>query len=113
MNQEVKRMPALKCSATTCIYNKQELCSKGDIQVTGNTANTADQTSCGSFQERKGDSMSNSCVSGCGCETIQVSCDACKCMYNDDRKCSASQIGIAGSNASNSQQTMCGTFRCK
>lgn len=106
-------MPALKCSAITCVYNKEELCSKGDIQITGDMAKTPDQTSCGSFQERKGASMTDSCASGCGCDTIQVDCEACKCMYNDDRKCSASQIGIAGPNATNSQQTMCGTFRCK
>ena len=104
-------MPALKCSAITCIYNKEELCSKGDIKVTGDSAQTPDQTSCGSFQERKGDSMTASCASGCGCEMIQVDCEASKCMYNDDRKCSASQIGIAAPNASSSQQTMCGTFR--
>ncbi len=106
-------MPALKCSALTCIYNKEELCSKGDILVTGDTAKTPDQTSCGSFQERKGESMTASCASGCGCETIKVDCEACGCMYNDDRKCSASQIGIAGPNARSSQQTMCGTFRSK
>lgn len=111
--QEVETMPALKCSAVTCIYNKQELCSKGDIQVTGDNAVTADQTSCGSFQERKGESMTASCTSGCGCETIAVDCQACKCIYNDNCKCNASQIGIAGSGATTSQQTMCSTFSCK
>ena len=106
-------MPQLKCSAVTCVFNKQELCSRGDIQVTGEQASTADQTCCGSFQERKGESMTNSCANGCGCETIHVDCEACKCVYNDQRKCNAAQIGISGSNASSSQQTMCGTFSCK
>ena len=55
-------MPQLKCSAVTCVFNKQELCSRGDIQVTGDQASTADQTCCGSFQERKGESMTNSCA---------------------------------------------------
>ena len=31
-------MPALKCSAMTCVYNKGELCSKGDIKVGGSGA---------------------------------------------------------------------------
>lgn len=57
--------------------------------------------------------MTNSCANGCGCETIHVDCEACKCVYNDQRKCNAAQIGISGSNASSSQQTMCGTFSCK
>lgn len=113
INQEVEIMPALRCSAITCVYNKEELCSKGDILVTGDTANVPDQTSCGSFQERRGDSMTNSCAEGCGCETIQVDCEAGRCVYNDNHKCIASQIGIAGSNATSSQQTMCGTFHSK
>lgn len=106
-------MPQLKCSAITCVFNKQELCSRGDIQVTGDQASAPDQTCCGSFQERKGSGMTASCTEGCGCETIRVDCEACKCIYNEQRKCSASQIGIAGSNATSSQQTMCGTFSCK
>ena len=28
-------MPALRCSAMTCVYNDGELCSKGDIKVGG------------------------------------------------------------------------------
>ena len=28
-------MPALSCSAMTCVYNQNELCSKGDIRVGG------------------------------------------------------------------------------
>ncbi len=106
-------MPELKCSAVTCVFNKQELCSRGDIQVTGGDASKADQTCCGSFQERKGDSMTASCASGCGCETIRVDCEAHKCIYNNDCKCNAAQIGISGPDARSSQQTMCGTFTCK
>ena len=31
-------MPALSCSAMTCVYNQNELCSKGDIRVGGSGA---------------------------------------------------------------------------
>ena len=31
-------MPALSCSAMTCVYNQNELCSKGDIRVGGSEA---------------------------------------------------------------------------
>ena len=37
-------MPALSCTAKTCVYNKNEYCSKGDIQVGGTTAKTVDET---------------------------------------------------------------------
>ena len=34
-------MTILKCSAMTCVYNKEQLCSKGDIDVTGENATAA------------------------------------------------------------------------
>lgn len=34
-------MTILKCSAMTCVYNKEQLCSKGDIDVTGENATSA------------------------------------------------------------------------
>lgn len=59
-------MPMLKCSATTCLYNQEEYCSKGDIVVSGEQAHHADETNCSSFVERSESSMTNS--TGCGCE---------------------------------------------
>ena len=50
--QEGNSMTILKCSAMTCVYNKEQLCSKGDIDVTGENATSANETSCGSFRER-------------------------------------------------------------
>ena len=31
-------MTILNCSATTCVYNKNQLCSRGGIEVTGSEA---------------------------------------------------------------------------
>ena len=45
-------MTILKCSATTCAYNENNLCSRGEIDVMGESARNADETSCGSFRER-------------------------------------------------------------
>ena len=53
-------MTILKCSAMTCVYNKEQLCSKGDIDVTGENATSANETSCGSFRERTGSFMKDS-----------------------------------------------------
>ena len=45
-------MTILNCSATTCVYNKNQLCSRGGIEVTGSGARHADETCCGSFREQ-------------------------------------------------------------
>ena len=58
-------------------YNKEQLCSKGDIDVTGENATSANETSCGSFRERTGSSMKDSYTDDCGCDKIQIDCKAC------------------------------------
>ena len=103
-------MPMLSCSAISCVFNKDELCSKGDIMVGGQSAHTPTETCCESFKERSANDLSNS--QGCGCSTIHVDCEANECIYNKDCKCDAAKIGIGGSSASKAQDTNCGTFRC-
>jgi hypothetical protein len=110
--KEIKTMTILKCNATSCTYNKDMLCSKGEIDVMGESAHNADETSCGSFRERTTDSMTNSTASGCGCEKIQIDCKAQNCTYNENCKCTAAAINVGGSNASTSDQTKCDTFSC-
>lgn len=105
-------MTVLKCYATTCIYNKDQLCSKGEIDVMGENARLSDETSCGSFRERSS-SAQNSCGEKCGCDTIQIDCKAHNCTYNEDCKCTAASIDVDGAGASSSQETRCGTFQCK
>ena len=53
-------MTILKCSATKCLYNENELCSRGDIEITGDNAHRADETNCGSFRDRATAGMTNS-----------------------------------------------------
>ena len=100
-------MPALKCTAVKCIYNKEQLCSKGDIQVTGGNASVVDETACGSFKENHG-TKNSTC---CGLDEIKVSCLAETCMYNKNMDCHAGAIDINGSKACTSSETCCGTFR--
>lgn len=106
-------MTALRCSAMTCVYNKSQLCSKGQIDVQGQDARMSDETCCGSFCERSEGSAKNSTADGCGCETIQIACEACHCSYNTDKKCTASAIDVSGAHACNCQETKCDTFQCK
>ena len=63
-------MTILKCSATTCAYNEDMLCSRGEINVMGDSAKSSEETSCGSFREKSQGAM-NSAKNSCGCETIQ------------------------------------------
>lgn len=106
-------MTILKCSAITCAYNKNEQCSKGEIKVDGTNAHYADETCCASFQERSTGVQNSYAQGGCGCEKVQIDCKAQECTYNDHCKCTASAIGISGSNACKCQETKCSTFSCK
>ena len=100
-------MPLLSCTARTCVYNSDEYCSKGDIQVTGGNASVVDETACASFKEQNG--MANS--TGCGQDEIKVDCSAVTCIYNKNKDCHAGAIDINGSKACTSSETCCGTFR--
>ena len=105
-------MTILRCSAVKCLYNKEQLCSKGDINVKGENAKNSSETSCGSFCERTDTSMVNSYTDGCGCEKIRIDCKAHNCTYNDNCKCTASSIQVNGPDAHSSSDTMCDTFQC-
>ncbi len=47
-------MPDLKCTVQTCTHNQNYYCNLDSIVVGGNSAKKADETSCDSFEERKG-----------------------------------------------------------
>ena len=69
--------------------------ARGNIKVEGSEAVHQNETCCGSFVERGEKS--------CGCNVkeheskkIDVACEACNCTFNENKKCSADHIGIAG-----------------
>ena len=47
-------MADLKCVVENCTYNKDCLCSKGDIMVGGKHACDCDGTCCESFAQKRG-----------------------------------------------------------
>ena len=104
-------MTQLKCSAQTCVYNQENLCCKGDIQIEGKNAGDASGTCCASFRERKGDSILNAMEHPS--KNIDVDCEAVRCIFNEDCKCSAKVIGIRGSHACNCDDTECASFECR
>lgn len=119
-------MPELKCTVQTCTHNKKFLCDLEKIQVGGDSAKSARETCCDSFQERSGgatnsasmDSMnsyanSTSDVTGNASDLSVVDCKATECMYNDNCQCHAGKISVEGSNANQAESTECATFKCQ
>ena len=104
-------MTQLNCSVRNCNYNEDALCCRDQIKVEGSSATASNETCCGSFAEKRTRSASNRVQEPD--PATEVSCKAEKCIYNENEKCGASGIGVAGSNACCCGETECGTFSCK
>lgn len=98
----------LDCYVTSCVYNANRCCGKGDIVVNGKDAKESRETICDSFKERKGDSMKN--VVNSMSKDIAIICEATNCRFNENKNCMAEHISIAGGNASASSETECASF---
>lgn len=106
-------MADLKCAVENCAYNKEHLCSKGDIMVGGRQADTSKTTCCESFlQGREENSCCKNSV-GHPSKTIRIDCEAEKCTYNANYKCHAEHVNIEGCGACDCRQTECATFAPK
>lgn len=101
-------MAELKCGVVNCTYNKEHLCSKGDIMVGGKHADNSDDTCCESFMERRDGAMT-SAISHPS-KTISIDCEAVKCIYNSNYKCVADHVDITGRSADSCRETSCATF---
>ena len=101
-------MAELKCGVVTCVHNNLNYCELDAIEVLGSSAQTPEQTSCGSFVEKKGDSYSNDAREAT--PTSNIVCQACEFKYNDNKKCHAGKINVMGSDASRTEETECATF---
>ena len=98
----------LDCYVTSCAYNANRCCSKGDIVVEGKHAKVNRETTCDSFRERKTESAKNSV--NCNTKDVVIICEATNCRFNDSKNCKAEHISIAGGNACSSQETECASF---
>jgi len=110
LDKEEQKMPVLNCSVTSCIHNADERCCKGNILVEGADAKVSEATCCASYYERDEDSYRNQYETPD--MTLQVDCEAHHCRFNDNSECHAEHIGIAGSNATCSEDTCCASFQC-
>ncbi len=50
IGERPKHMLDVKCSATNCIYNEDCVCHAGSISISGQHADTMDETKCASFE---------------------------------------------------------------
>ena len=109
-------MPELKCTVQTCMHNKDFYCDLNAITVGGKSARKAAETSCDSFEARKGGSAYADAYSNMeGKEASaksSVDCKATECMYNEDCQCHAGKISVEGSQACSCDETECATFSC-
>lgn len=103
-------MTILDCNVTSCVHNESEKCCRGSIEVMGQEATASESTCCGSYDKR-----------GCGCtnsvkepnDKSDIRCEAVKCKYNEQYKCTAGHVGVVGSNAGEMRETECATFCCR
>ncbi len=105
-------MPALQCSAVKCMYNKDNLCSKGDIQVKGDhAADSKMKPGVPVLWKRPECPMPIHAEAAAA--LVQVGCSAHDCTYNRQEVCQADHVQIDGSQACICEETCCGTFRCE
>ena len=90
-------MTKLECSVKNCVHNADNCCCKAAIAVDGNKAVDSEQTCCASFDENKGGRFTNLFKTP---ETrLDIACDAVKCIYNEEHRCTAERIDISGDGA--------------
>lgn len=103
-------MVALECNVATCVHNEDNKCCKNVIKVEGQQAKNSANTCCESFDKR-GDGVTNDCKTPES--TVSIECDAVNCVYNDNKICKATVVGVVGHSADKKEQTECATFRCR
>lgn len=104
-------MADLNCGVKSCVYNEECLCSKGDIMVGGKNAENSSDTCCESFLQKKEGRESMKSSIAHPSKFISIDCEATKCMYNSNYKCTADHVDIKGHDAKNDADTICATFR--
>lgn len=105
-------MTKLDCSVVGCVYNNNRRCRRENITVGGHEASKPSETACKSFSPKGTNTLTSMAIGGPK-ESLNVACDAVTCRYNNNKKCAAEQIQIAGIKAVTNGETECGTFQCK
>ncbi|WP_411676231.1 DUF1540 domain-containing protein [Caproicibacter sp.] len=106
-------MTNLHCDVTNCGNNKSKSCCRPDIMVGGPRASASTQTYCANFidtEENRG-IPKNAVDHQSPNPSLDIHCEVTKCVYNENRACSADRIDIRTTNVNNGQvKTECATF---
>lgn len=105
-------MPELRCSVDTCAHNKQFYCQLDSINVGGSEAKKPQETCCESFKERSETGYTNKMDESTPSPLSNICCEACDCVYNNDKRCEAGKISVEGHSACDCKETECASFRC-
>ncbi len=101
-------MAEISCTVTNCYFNKTNGCTAPAIKVDGKKAFESRSTCCNTFVVQRPGVMSSKSDPQ---SESEVGCDAVKCVYNKNERCSASDILVNGKNAESHEETCCSTFR--
>ena len=102
------RINQLSCCADSCENFKNGYCSLTSIEVSGRGAQNSASTCCKSFAPQSNSFINESKLE---CPYSNIMCDAENCVHNSEGCCCADYIDIAGHAASQSEDTVCSTFR--
>lgn len=99
-------MTKLQCSVNSCSSFSNGYCCRPSIHVNGPTASASSQTCCQSFTDNK-NQMTSGVQYNTPNQSLNISCDAHNCTYNQNNQCSASSVCIS----SNFSGTECTSFK--
>ena len=95
----------LSCNVKSCSSNEFGCCCRPEINVTGEKANTSEETTCGSYFPR-GANGTNSCEYTTPNYELDINCSARSCKYNSSSKCTSRNVQIEY----NGSKSLCKTF---
>lgn len=107
-------MTNLHCDVMSCSNNRDNLCCRPEIQVSGRQAWGSEQTSCSSFLDAT-DSLQNAIGCSLPNTALDVYCEAENCTFNSNERCSANEISVKTGDSSphSPSATECASFQSR
>lgn len=105
-------MNKISCDVSNCSHNKNACCYANRVNIGGKSAETNEETCCGSFLNRLLYSDLTSC-SECGgcCDTLV--CFVGSCKHNNNSLCNLGEISVCGNDVEVYTETKCNSFQEK
>ncbi len=106
-------MPCIHCDAVKCVFNTHGGCSRNYVEILAeqNGRKGERATCCENFSDKISALSESSSTNGSPCSHTDIECNAEKCVYNDDRCCTAGNIRVGKAFSDSAGKTLCETFR--